>query len=97
MNAGVVRQFGMERGSHDPSLPHGYRVFSFGGDDFDALAYSFNFRRANEHHLDRRVGSLPFPRFAFQELALPDRAVDLPPVGVAANADIDGAESRLLR
>ncbi len=42
-------------------------------------------------HLERRDSGV----IAGEEFAFADGAVDLPPVGVAADADVQGAESRL--
>src|SRR5579864_5250517 len=86
MDAGVVTEFGVERGGHGSSLPDRYRVVAFGGDDFDAGAEALDFRGANEDHLKWRVA----------ELAGADGAVDLAAIGVAADADVEGAQATLL-
>ena len=88
----VVGQLGMKRGGHDSSLPDGDRVGAFGGDDFDACADAFDFWSPDEDHFQRRIALIALNKFA-----LADGAVDLAAVGVAADADIDGTQSRLLR
>ena len=75
----------MEGGGHRSSLPDGDRVVAFGGDDFDACADLFDFGGADEDHFQRGVA----------EEALADGAVDLASVGVAADADVEGAEAFL--
>src|SRR4029077_6441372 len=66
--------------------PHRHRIVAFRRDDFDSRAHAFNFRCADEHHLERR----------FAELAGADRAVDLTPVGVAANANVERSQTELV-
>ena len=99
MDARVVREFGVEGGGHDASLADGDGriIFALGRDDFDALAEALDLGGADEDHFDRRRGGLPFPCFLFQELAFADGAIDLASVGIAADADIDGAQPALLR
>ncbi len=79
----------MEGGGHGSSLPDGYGSFigAFGGEDFDAFADALNLRGADEDHFQRRVA----------EAAFADGAVDLASVGVAADANVEGAEAFLLR
>ena len=60
---------------------------AFGGEDFDAFADVLNFGGADEDHFHGRVA----------EAAFADGAVDLASVGVAADADVEGAEAFLLR
>src|SRR5580700_10554811 len=86
MDAGVVAEFRMERGGHRSSLADRDRVVAFGGDDFDAGAEALDFRSANEDHLEWGVA----------ELAGADRAVDLAAIGVAADANVERAETTLL-
>ena len=85
MQAIILAQLGMECSRHGLSLPHRDRIVAFRRDDFDSRAHAFNFRCADEHHLERR----------FAELAGADRAVDLTPVGVAANANVERSQTEL--
>src|ERR1700741_5188971 len=87
MDACVVAQFRMKGGRHGLSLPHGDGIMAFGRDHFDSRAHALDFWRADEDHLQRRVA----------QLACADRAVDLPSIGIPANADIERAESGLIR
>jgi len=87
MHASVFAEFWMKSCGHNFSLAHGDRIVAFGGNYFYVWANALDFRRANEDHFDRLI---PQSTFA-------DRAVDLPAVGIAANADVQRAESRLLR
>src|SRR3984885_5385484 len=93
VNASVVGKFGVEGGGHDSSLADRYRIFAFGGEDFHVGAEAFNFWGTDEDHFERR-GSEPFES-AYQ-FAFTDRAVELAPVGITADADVDGAEAGLL-
>ena len=90
VNAGVVGKFGMERRCHRFSLPHGHRIVSFGRDHFDSGPNALDLGRADEHHLNRSEPD-------FRQLAFADGAVDLAPIGIAADADIEGAQTCLLR
>jgi hypothetical protein len=85
VDAGVGGEFGVEGGCHGSSLADGDGVGTFGGNDFHAFAHVLDFRSADEHHFQWRCAELPFP----------NGAVDLPSVGVAADADIEGAEPGL--
>src|SRR5437660_1541937 len=87
VDASVLGQFRVEGGGHRFALAHGYRIVSFCGDDLYAWAHAFDLGRADEDHFDWRVA----------ESAFTNRAVDLATVGVAANADIQSAQARLLR
>src|SRR2546430_11413810 len=86
MNAGIVRKFRMKCGSHDSSLPDRDGIAALGGNYFDVRSHALNFRRSDENHLQGRVS----------QFAGADGAVDLTPVGVAANADVECAKARLL-
>ena len=88
MYAGVVAQLGVESCSHDFSLSDGDRVviFALGSDYFNFGADAFDLWSADEDHFDRLT----------TESAFADRAVDLTAVGVAADADIERAQSGLL-
>src|ERR1700690_2151002 len=89
MNARVGSQFGMEGRGHGASLPDYDWVFLFalGGQDFNTGAETGNFGSADENHFDGRSA----------ELAFADGTVNLAAVGVAADADVDGAEAGLRR
>src|SRR5271165_6747675 len=87
MQASVIAEFGMESGGHHCSLPHGNGIVALGGDYFDSGADALDFGGADEDHLQRLIA----------ESALADRAVDLAAVGVAADADVERAQSGLLR
>src|SRR5579863_8027020 len=91
----------MEGGSHGSSLPDGDRITAFRGDDFDAISYVLYFRGSDEDHFQR-----PFPDRGVvrittlglrYEFAFADGAVDLSSVGIAADADVKGAEPGLRR
>jgi len=86
MHASIVAEFGVERCGHDFSLPDSYGIISLGGDYFDCGADAFDFGGADEDHFDR----------LFTQSALADRAINLAAVGVAADTDIERAQSRLL-
>jgi len=87
MHPRIVAEFGMECSCHGASLPDGNRIATFRGDDFDFASHPRNFRCANKNHL-QRTGA---------ELAFANGAIELASIGVAADADIDRAESGLLR
>ena len=87
MHAGVFAQFGMKSCSHYFSLPDCDGIAAFGGDYFYSGADALYLGCADEDHFDR----------LFTQSAFPDRAVDLAAVGVAADADVEGAQSGLLR
>jgi len=95
MHARIVRKLGVERRGHSTSLPDDDRICSFGGEHLDAFADFLNFWCTDENHFDRRFGTLAFE--IAQEFSLTDRAVDLPSVRIAADADVEGAESMLAR
>jgi hypothetical protein len=77
----------MECGGHGFSLADGYGVLPFCREDFDAFADVLDFGGTDEDHFDGRG----------TEEALAYGAVDLASVGVAADADVEGAEAFLLR
>src|SRR5437899_11993488 len=87
MHSRIVGKFRMEGCGHDFSLAHGdgILIFALGREDFYSFSDAFNFRCANENHLGGRTG----------EGAFTNGAVDLSSIGVAANADVQGAESGL--
>src|ERR1700722_19743698 len=85
MNAWILREFGVKGGGHRSSLPNSYGVGAFSRDYFNALADLFDFGGADENHFDGRGAEETFA----------DGAVDLASVGVATDADVQGAEARL--
>ena len=91
VHTGILRKLRVEGCGYHSSLPDGDRVFisAFGGDDFDARADTFDLGSADEDHLDGPAGECGF--------AGADRAVDLASIGVAADADVERAEPRLVR
>jgi len=86
MDAWVVTEFRMEGGSHGFVLAYCDRVVPFRGQDLYARPQGLYFGSANEDHLQRRSAKRP----------LADGAIDLPAVGVAADADIECAQSGLV-
>ena len=93
MDTGVCGKLGVESGGHGFSLPDDDGVGAFPGEDFDAFADALDFRSADKDHFERRF--IRIVGEAGQQLALANGAVDLASVGVAADADIEGAESGL--
>jgi len=91
MNAGIVGKFGMEGCGHYFSLPDGDWVFAFRGDNLNRRTNALDFWGADENHLEWRARPMTRNEFSF-----PDGAIDLATVGVAADANVDGAEAGLL-
>src|SRR5579872_3594120 len=85
MHPGVAGELGMEGRGHDSSLADDDRIAALGRNHFDARPDTLNFRSTDEDHLDR--GTF--------ELALANRTVDLAAVSIAANADVENAETLL--
>jgi len=85
MNPCVFGEFGVKGCSHNFSLTNNNGVIAFGGQDFNCWADAFNFRRTDEDHFDGRVG----------EPALPNGAVKLASVGVAADANVERSQAFL--
>ena len=50
MHARILRQLRVERRCHYSSLPDGYGVVAFGGDDFNAGANALDLWRTDEDH-----------------------------------------------
>src|SRR5579862_4295481 len=69
------------------ALPNQYRILAFSGNDFDAGTGAFDPGRADEDHFNGLVEKLPFA----------DRTIDLAAVGIAADGDVERAESGLFR
>ncbi len=90
MDAGIFGEFRMEGRSHSSSLPDGDGVGAFGGEDLHAFSHMGNFGRADEDHF--QWGLVEFAFEIADKLALADGAVDLASIGVAADADIEGAK-----
>src|SRR5579859_73514 len=87
VNAAVIGQFGVEGGGHGFALTNYHRVLTFRGEDFDLRAEALDFRCANEDHFDGRT----------REETFADGALELASIGVAANANVEGAEPGLAR
>jgi|SRR5579864_568249 len=86
VHTGIVGQLGMKRGSHSFTLTNDHGIAAFGGQNFDIAAQAGDFWRTNEHHLDWRSSKKTFA----------NRTINLAPVGIAANADVESAEACLL-
>ncbi len=86
MHASIFAEFGMEGCRHHSSLPDGDWIVAFGCDYFYSGADAFDLGGADEDHFDG----------LFAESAFADGAVDLAAVGVAADADVERAQSGLL-
>ena len=86
MDPGIFGEFGVEGGGHGFSLADSDGIVPFCGEDFDAFADVLDFGGTDEDHFDGGGA----------EEALADGAVDLASVGVAADADVEGAEAFLL-
>src|SRR6201993_3387401 len=95
VNSGVFGKLGVESGRHGSSLLDGDGIGSFCGEHFDAISDVGNLRRSDEDHLKRRGGEAAFE--IAQEFSFADGTIDLASVGVAADADVEGAESGLRR
>src|SRR5215470_4438195 len=76
----------MEGGGHGLPLPNSDGVIALGGDHLDARPNALNFGSADEDHFQGGI----------RKRSTADRAVDLAAVGVAANTDIERAESGLV-
>ena len=85
MDPRVVRQFGMEGGGHGLTLAHNDGVLPFCGEHFDLRTDALDFGGADENHLDRGLA----------EQAFPYGALELAAIGVAANTDVECAETGL--
>src|ERR1700686_4800992 len=77
----------MESGSHGLALAHDDRVLPFCSEYFNMRSQTLNFWRTDEYHLDRRA----------EEKTVADGAFELSTVSVAADADVECAESGLCR
>ena len=93
MDAGIFGEFRMEGRSHRSSLPDGDGIGTLGGKDLDAFSDMGNFGRADENHFQR--GFIEFALRVANKRALADGAVDLASVSIAADADVEGAKTRL--
>jgi len=86
---------------HRSSLPDYNRIAAFSREGLDAIADVNDLWSADKNHFERRFPQSSVVRIAGpvarEESALTDRAVDLASVGVAADADVESAESFLRR
>src|SRR5579864_917988 len=87
VNASIAAQLRMKGGGHRFALTDKDGIASFIGQNFDIRTEAGYFRRADEDHLDGGAA----------EEAVANRAVDLASIGIAANADVEGAKACLLR
>src|ERR1700688_1051978 len=94
MDAGIVGEFRVKGRGHGSSLPDGDRIGAFGGDDFDARADAGNFWGTDEDHFEWRL-RLFVVESSLQKLAFADGAVELAPIDVAADADVDRPKAGL--
>jgi len=85
VNAGIVAELGMEGCSHAPALPDDDGILAFGSKNLNSWTNSLDLGCTDKNHFKRCLA----------EKTLADRAIDLTPKSVAANADIDGAQSDL--
>src|SRR5437764_5104766 len=85
MYACVSAKFGMERCDQRLALGDRHWIVSLSRNRLHLGAHARNLRSADEYHLNRRA----------TEQSLSNRAVDLPSVGVAANANVDCTQSLL--
>src|SRR5579859_4928943 len=95
MDAGIRGEFWMEGSGHRSSLPHHDGIGSFRGEHLNAFSHVFDFGRADEDHLHRRLDRISCE--IRQKLPFADRTVDLASVGVAPNTDIQGPQPALVR
>lgn len=93
MDAGVRRKFGVKSGGHGSSLPDSDGIGAFRGEDFDAFANALDLGGADEDHFERRSGRIAGE--VSEEFTFANGAVDLASVGIAADANVEGAESGL--
>src|SRR5438105_206938 len=75
----------MECRSHGLSLPHRNRIIAVGGDHLDFRTDALNLRRSDEDHFGRRS----------QEFSFTDRAVNLASISIAADTNVERAQSGL--
>ncbi len=87
MDAGIVGEFRMKGGGHGSSLPDSDGIGAFRSEDLDAFADLRNLGSADEDHFQRGIS----------EQTLANRAVDLASIGVAADPNVESAESGLGR
>lgn len=83
----------MKGRSHRSSLPDDDGVVALFPQHFHTLANVRNLRGADEDHLDGRLALSV--RSGTKQLALTDGAVDLPAVGIAADANVERSETGL--
>src|SRR5713226_3506296 len=87
VNAVIVAEFRVERGSESFSLADQHRVFAFRRNHFHSRAHAFDLGRADEYHFNGIVQEPPFA----------DGAVDLAAVSITAHRDVERAQAGLLR
>jgi len=87
MDARIVAEFGMESGGHHLALAYDDGIVALGGKDFDVGTDALDPGGADENHFRGLAVELPFP----------DGTVELAAVGVAADADVEHAQTFLFR
>jgi hypothetical protein len=87
MHCGIRSHFGMERRSKSLALSNQHRIRSLRRQDFHPLADPHDLRGTDENHFE----------WLLTKLALTDRTLHLPPVGVAANTDVERIQPGLWR
>ncbi len=87
----VAGKFRVESGSHDLSFANGYGIVALGCDYFDSGPHAFDLGCADEYHFDRTLLQVLLDKSAFT-----NGTVELTTVSVAADADVNRTEARLL-
>ena len=93
METRVIGKFRVEGSGHRSSLANSYGIGSLGGENFDAFTHVRDLRSADENHLERH-----FFQFALKisdELSFANRAIDLTPVCIATDSDVERTQSGL--
>ena len=88
MQAVVVGELWVEGGRHDAALAHEHGVILVPGEHLDGRSHRLDPRRPDEHAVERRVEAVDV------EIGL--EAVELAPVAVALDGDVEGAEAALV-
>ena len=87
MYPSVVGKLGMEGRGHGLALAHDDRILPLCSEHFNLRPQALNFWRTDEYHLNRRAAEKTFA----------DGAFELSTVSVAADSDVECAESGLCR
>ena len=92
MHAAVLRELGVERGDEDTALPGQYDLAPAVGQGRYRGMDAGDFRRANEHHL-QRFGA----QVVRQRRSQRHKAVNLPSVGVTSRHNVNESQTPLRR